>query len=260
MRHERASRAPLARLRRADWLMLALTALLLGALALGVCRDPENLPGLRPHGPPPADDRFLTLPPGTTLPDGEDCAGRVRRTRWEPRPRNREANQTTGISGVRIDGASETLNRRLGPRIDGAFTGATDEIIQWASCKWGFDENVVRAVATEESHWRQAATGDDGESFGLLQVKRTVHDGTFPTAKESTAFNLDYALAWRRACYEGDFTWLNDPPQRGGYQRGDEWGCIGAWFSGDWYNQGALAYIARITSHLAAQPWLQRGF
>ena len=41
------------------------------------------------------------------------------------------------------------------PRVDGQFTGTTDEIFQWAACKWGLSDNVLRAIADEESTWYQ---------------------------------------------------------------------------------------------------------
>ena len=37
----------------------------------------------------------------------------------------------------------------------GNFTGTTDEIIQWAACKWGFDEDTLRAQVAKESYWMQ---------------------------------------------------------------------------------------------------------
>ena len=205
---------------------------------------------------------FSTLPPGSTLPSATECAGRVRRSSWEPRPKNTVANQTVGVSGARIDGASSAYNTRMAPRIDGNFKGTTDEIIQWGACKWGFDEDIVRAVTVMETWWRQDTVGDDGVSFGLTQVRSTVHVGTFPYSRDSTAYAVDYALAWRRACYEGEFTWLNDPSRPGGYVKGDEWGCVGTWFSGGWYDgdenvpySGAKAYIKGVKAHLAQRTW-----
>ncbi|HSP80151.1 MAG TPA: hypothetical protein VLQ93_16590 [Myxococcaceae bacterium] len=218
-------------------------------------------------GGKPPDIPLSTLPPGATLPSGAECAARVQRSDWEPRPDNAQANQTRGTSGVRINGASEQFNALFAGRIDGDFTGTTDEIIQWGACKWGFDPEGVRAVAVQESWWRQSTTGDDGQSFGLLQVRAPVHEGTFPLSRDSTAFNVDYALAWRRACYEGDFTWMNGPGKRGGYAAGDEWGCIGAWFSGDWYDgdpsvpySGARPYIEQVQRHLTERTWTQADF
>jgi hypothetical protein len=212
-------------------------------------------------------DGFSTLSPGSELPSGAECAGLVRRSDWEPRPENTQANQTRGRSGVRINGASESFNSRFAGRIDGDFTGTTDEIIQWGACKWGFDEDVVRAVAVVESWWRQSTQGDNGVSYGILQVRSTVHEGTFPLSRDSTAYGVDYALAWRRACYEGDFTWMNEQGKRGGYEEGDEWGCVGAWFSGDWYDgdrgvaySGARWYIETVKERLDERTWEQKEF
>jgi hypothetical protein len=197
---------------------------------------------------------MATLPPGSALPSDATCAARVTRSSWEPRPQNNTANHTTGTTIAKIDGPTAAGNALLAPRIDGNFTGTTDELIQWAACKWGFNTDIVRAVAVQESSWTQSTVGDNGESFGLLQIKSTVHTGTYPTSKNSTAFNLDYALAWRRACFEGYFNWV--PASA----KGDEWGCVGLWFSGSWNSSGAQNYIGLIKKHLADKPWLSPNF
>ncbi len=205
---------------------------------------------------------FATLPPGSTLPSGAECAERVRRSDWEPRPANTQANQTKGVRGIRIEGGSDTLNDRYVSRVDGDFTGTTDEIIQWGACKWGFDEDIARSVAVVESWWKQSHVGNEGQSFGLMQVRATVHINTHPHSINSTAFNVDYALAFRRACYEGEFTWLNSAGKQGGYEKGDEWGCVGLWYSGDWYDgfenvphSGARSYIKEVKTTFAKRTW-----
>jgi hypothetical protein len=216
--------------------------------------------------------RFSTLAPGRALPSGAECAGQLRRSPWESRPENREANQTIGVAGVDIDGANPGFNSAEKARIDGNFTGTTDEILRWGACKWGFDEDITRARAVEESSWRQSKRGDKSydqaacalldqaapcwQSYGILQVKGTVHRGTYPLALRSTAFNVDYALGWLRACYEGAFShWL-----AGGYRAGEEWGCVGAWYSGEWYDSGARDYIRRVQAHLNNRVWERPGF
>jgi autotransporter family porin len=240
--------------------------------AMQGCGEPQGDPQVTfVHGPLPR--RFSTLPPGATLPSGAECVDRVKRSDWEPRPRNARANQTRGASGASINGASAAYNARMAPRIDGNFTGTTDEIIQWGACKWGFDEDIVRAVAVMETWWRQDTVGDDGVSYGLLQVRSTVHVGTLPHSRDSTAYAVDYALAWRRACYEGEFTWFDDPNRPGGivgkikYSKGDEWGCVGAWFSGNWYDgdenkpySGANAYIKGVKQYLVGRTWTTQSF
>jgi hypothetical protein len=204
---------------------------------------------------PAPGGRFVTLPPGAALPSGADCAARVRRSPWEPRPQNYTANHTTGRTIPFIEGADAAGNARFAPRVDGAFTGTTDEILQWAACKWGFDEDLVRAQAVQESWWVQATVGDNGESFGLLQVRAPYHPNTFPQSRDSTAFNADYTLASRRACYEGHYShWIS------GAARGDLWGCTGLWFSGRYRDAAALDYIARVQQHLADRTWAQPWF
>jgi hypothetical protein len=37
------------------------------------------------------------------------------------------------------------------------------------------------------------------------------------------------------------------------------WGCVGAWYSGDWYSNGALGYLARVEHNLASKTWLHLG-
>ena len=196
--------------------------------------------------------RFTLQRPGSALPSGRACARRVQRVP-EQRRQNVKSNGTTpGRYRVRrIDGAEGPGAARFASRIDGAFTGTTDELIQWAACKWGFNEEVVRAVVYTESSWDQATVGDGGHSFGLMQIKVSVHDGTWPWARRSSAFNLDYALAWHRSCFEGYFGhWV---PARA---RGDAWGCIGLWYTGDWnWREARDGYLHAVRTHLAEKPW-----
>jgi hypothetical protein len=170
-------------------------------------------------------------------------------------------------------------------RADGRFTGSTDAILKWASCKWGFDENVTRATAVNETHWRQLEVGDvgNGTSIGILQIKSRDYPSTCESVAssqnaadvtnkdcysyESTAFAADYKLAQQRACFEGRVSYLaNDTPSEGypAYPNGSDeqmmWGCVGWWYSGHWYDSGALNYISQVQGYLADQTWLRSGF
>ena len=214
---------------------------------------------------PPSGDHFSTLPVGATLPTDATCRSRVR-SAVEVRPSNVTANRTVGTSTT--------------GRVTGNFTGTTDEIIQWAACKWGIDEDIVRAQIVKESWWRQDAGGDfttdqskcapavrtgSGqcpESSGLSQIRYQYHPDAFVdnNAIKSSAYNLDYAYSLWRNCFEGNETWLNNVERGRDYAAGDAWGCIGLWFSGRWYTSAANTYIASVQSIMANREWAQPGF
>jgi hypothetical protein len=221
--------------------------------------------------------RFGTLPPGSALPGDEECAARVRRHPWEPRPENAAANRATPPLGYRLapyEADAAPHADLLRQRVSGRFAGTTDEILQWAACKWGIDEDIVRAQAYQESEWRQAALGDVEDdpahcapgyqppcptSFGILQVRWYYYPGSFPHARDSTAFNVDVAYARWRACYEGDLWWLNNEERGREYAGGDAWGCVGVWYIGRWYTPLGVAYIERVQQRHRAQPWREWG-
>jgi hypothetical protein len=226
---------------------------------------------------------FSTLPPGSTLPSGAACASAVpRNPNFEPRPENYTANNTVPSSSDLATIHANSAGTAPGSfaRVDGNFTGTTDEILQWGACKWGFDENLVRAIAANESWWHQSAAGDlvantslcpsgaiftNGEcalSYGILQIKSTDYPGTFPYSSKSTAFDVDYKLAYQRACFEGKIPYLSQ--RSSNYPNGDEnnmlWGCVDQWYSGTWWNGTNDAYINETQSEMASKPWLQPGF
>ncbi len=231
---------------------------------------------LRADAPPRAGGWFLTRPVGAALPTEATCDARVRYSPWEPRPQNNAANHKIPSKRVTIrkhPAYNATWQAKYRPRVTGNFTGTTDEIIQWAACKWGLSDEILRAQAVDESHWHMRTEGDFeprsrghctlGDqrdpcptSFGILQIKwyfnpdTNAANNSYPMSKHMTAFSLDYAGAKLRGCYQG-WTYF------GAESRGDLWGCLGAWYSGEWYDSNAQAYIARVKAHYNAKPWRQ---
>jgi Mannosyl-glycoprotein endo-beta-N-acetylglucosaminidase len=218
-----------------------------------------------PPPPPPGTptDHFNTLPPGSALPSGAECATRVR-TAAENRPQNTAANNNRGS---RANANTNTAAWSGFGRVDGDYAGTTDQILQWAACKWGIDEDIVKAQMIKESGWIQSAVGDGGESFGIGQVRITAHASAFQystvNARNSTAYNVDYTYSSWRACYEGVYTWLNTVEHNGTYAAGDVWGCVGLWFSGRWY-VNTDAYLNQtgdsVHWHFDNKTWLKPGF
>jgi hypothetical protein len=235
---------------------------------------------------PGAPVRFGTLPPGAELPSGARCAAWVRaRPLPERKGMNRTANQATGhrLGPDFFDpGATDPQAARLAARVDGAFTGTTEQILRWAACKWGVDEDLVRAQAAVESWWRQTTKGDwagdraacppghslgaDGrpgecpQSYGILQNRYPYERSAWPGIRRSTAMNADTAYAIWRACFEGYELWLNDVERGRPYGEGDAWGCAGRWFSGRWHTQPAESYIGKVKGYLHDRVWEQPDF
>jgi hypothetical protein len=188
------------------------------------------------------------------------AAERVHRSSFEPRPDNYQANHT--VPGKRQLAAWRAKSTMPYARyVDGRFKGTTDEIIQWAAHKWGLPPNLLRAVAATESWWHQSALGDNGDSFGLFQVRRPYHCfGNCAIARDSTAFNADYYGGIIRSYYDGTQTWLNTVENGRPYEAGDIWGSLGAWYSGRWWVPSVQGYVDHVKQNLADRPWFGQYF
>lgn len=211
------------------------------------------------------------------------CASSIKRSSWEPRPDNSTANHTVGDGSYSWGPAATDRYWAAWAKrvrlVQGKFTGTTTEMFSWAACRWGIDENLLRAVAVIESYWHQSTWGDScggGDatigSFGLMQIKNKGCDGSLvwggmPDSRRSTALSVDFYTARLRACYNGDFydggSWLygGKTVRQIAAARGWPyvlWGCVGSWFSGAWYDAGAVTYIQRVKAALAHRTW--RGF
>jgi hypothetical protein len=236
------------------------------------------------YGTAPSGNAVGRLGPSTPtgLPrDAATCAATIIRSSWEPRPDNAAANNTKG-DGSHVWGPDATdpywaafhANVLLA---QGQFTGTTTEIFSWAGCRWGIDENILRAVGVQESHWHQSSWGDrcNGAdptigSFGIIQIKNEYCDGSLseggmPDTGNSTALALDFYGAKIRSCYDGDLYagggWLYGGKTVGQIAATNGWdyvlwGCVGYWYSGGWYDSGAKSYINSVKGYLANKTWL----
>ncbi|HLH77650.1 MAG TPA: hypothetical protein VKV28_12680 [Candidatus Binataceae bacterium] len=119
---------------------------------------------------------YTTLPPLAALPSESSCATAVNQS---PLPENAPWNQDDGTGynsnqppagGVpSYFYSNATLGGQFPPadfaKVDGAYAGSTDDIARVYACKWGIDEDVVRAQAWVETRWHQdcpAAHGGSG--------------------------------------------------------------------------------------------------
>src|SRR5258708_24373674 len=199
---------------------------------------------------------FHTLPPGAKLPSGAHCARLVNASpQPEERSTNKRYNSRKGRRvSARFRGADGRRAQKLARRIDGDFTGTSIDILRWAACKWGIDQDIVFAQAAVESWWHQDTLGgwttdsadcppgnklgQDGkprecpQTYGILQ--NTYEPGGWPAIARSTAMNADAAYAIWRSCYGRYETSLSSMPRGSQYHKGDGWGCVRRWFSGQW--------------------------
>lgn len=243
------------------------------------------------NSPPPPDGYFSLLPVGAyaSLPGDAAAAARVRRSTWEPRRANARYNRTVPVHlRLRPENNADHAydprwNQYVLHRITGHFTGTTDEIFQWAAAKWGLPDNLLRSIAYMESGWQQDNYGDYVRNrseclpgykhlpcpvtFGIVGTKSTSWPGLYPWNRDSTAAAVDVLGGWLRGCYEGWVWWLRDHQNRsrGVYHAGDLWGCVGAWYSGNWHDgpvsgPGGQNYLLRTQYWLSQRPWLRLGF
>ena len=110
-----------------------------------------------------AAGEFVTLAPYAILPSDATCAALVRAvSKAEIRPSNAAYNAAVGkalpnfFKGYALDPKIAHSNQVTAAHISGNFTGTTEDILRWGACKWGLDENLVKAMATNESQWQQA--------------------------------------------------------------------------------------------------------
>jgi autotransporter family porin len=250
-----------------------------------------TIDGQTPESAPTVDAaRFTTIDPGLALPSDEECQARIRASGWEPRPSNNEYNQRRPTaaqlaqlvpwdSNLGFDARAVALGRR----VSGQASGSTDDILRWAACKWGFDEDWVRAEVTRISDWRQDTVGDwtstatdcppeaptrtgrstteCPESYGLYQLMWHYYRDSWPMLRDDTAFHVDFALGLRRVCFEGWASYLAEhAPADKPYVSGDALGCGGADFSGTWYDTDARDYVSDIKQLMSDRPWSLPGF
>jgi hypothetical protein len=280
MRHRRSKPVN----RRLAWIIMPLVAVIAGLIALLQAAPAAIAPAVAmpvaaaaPAGTATKAVYFHTLPPTAKLPSGATCARLVNRApRAEDKAANKKYNKRKGrrvtAKFLSFDGPKA---QKLATRINGDFTGTTIDILRWAACKWGIDQDIVLAQAAVESWWQQGTLsgwqadtstcppghklGQDGkprqcpQTYGILQ--NTYKTGGWPAIAESTAMNADAAYAIWRTCYDGYETWLNTVPRGSQYHMGNAWGCVGRWFAGQWLTPAARNYIAQVKKYLREKIW-----
>ena len=191
------------------------------------------------------------------------AAAKVVRSSFEPRPANARATHRVPTK-AQLRAFHHQSDQPYSHWVTGRFRGTTDEVIQWAAAKWGLAPDLVRAVAAKETWWRMSTVGDNGDSFGLFQVRRPFHcRGTLrlralPPRRgaQRRLLGLDHPLLLRR---QADVAEHRRGQRRAATRAGDLWGSIGAWFSGRWHDAGSDGYVTRDQGLHGAQDLAHAG-
>jgi autotransporter family porin len=239
---------------------------------LGQCGNGCAPTQVTPTGTAASPGVYTLQPLGAQLPTEEQCAAEVRANPSpETRPLNAPYNNTTWQA-----------HPTFFPRATGNFTGSTDDIIRWAACKWGYDENLLRAQVAKEAWGKMDGLGGwttdpvmclpghgigvDGtpgqcpQVAGLMQVSGFYFPDAIEGSMRSTAYNLEIGLATWRNCFDGNETWLNNVNRGRQYTAGDMWGCVGRWFSGRWHTSEANWYMGELQSYMDRRIWESRDY
>jgi len=85
-----------------------------------------------------------------------------------------------------------------------ADAGSFDKLVNKYSSRYGVDKRIIEAVMFVESSTRKHVTGDDGKSFGLMQIMlQTARDQGFRGTKHQLLFpvyNIKYGTKYLSQC------------------------------------------------------------
>ena len=185
------------------------------------------------------------------------------RSSFEPRPANASATHRVPTK-AQLRAFHHQSDQPYSHWVTGRFRGTTDEVIQWAAAKWGLAPDLVRAVAAKETWWRMSHVGDNGDSFGLFQVRRPFHcRGTLrlralPPRRgaQRRLLGLDHPLLLRRQADVAEHRRGQRRALRGrrpvGLDRGVVLGALA--------RRGRRGYVAAVKDYMARRIWRTRDF
>ena len=135
---------------------------------------PSSTPTPVPSATPSPVAHYALMGPGVSLPTESTCAASVSATA-EPENAPWNANDGTGYnSNAGVANTPSYFYANAGSqlgypkvdfaKVDGQYAGTTDDIMRVYSCKWGEDENWMRAQSWIETGWHQDCAAMHGGS------------------------------------------------------------------------------------------------
>ena len=161
---------------------------------------------------------------------------------------------------------------------------------QWRSANLSSLDSITGLLTLTPSHGdlnNVSASQPNAGSWGIFQIAEGSGQGwpsSWPLSAKYTAFNADFKLAEQMGVEQGQLAYLNAPSRAqiaiaNGYApyanyvdsngvlhsastdvNERRWGAVGNWYSGGWYDSGAINYIHEVQQYLHSQPWTQPGF
>jgi hypothetical protein len=161
---------------------------------------------------------------------------------------------------------------------------------QWRPANLSSPDPITLSLTLTPSHGdleNMSASQPNAGSWGIFQIAEGAGEGwpaSFPLSATSTAFNADFKLAYQMGVEQGHLDYLSDPSRSetaiaNGYPPYVDytdsngvlhpastdvnvlrWGAVGQWYSGGWYDSGAITYMQQVQQILHNQPWTEPGF
>ena len=161
---------------------------------------------------------------------------------------------------------------------------------EWRSASLSSTDPITGSKTLTPSHGdleHVTPTQPNGGSWGLFQIAEGQGQGwpaSFPLSATSTGFNADFKTAAQMGVEQGHLDYLGDPDRSViaidnghapyvNYRDAQgvmhlastdvnerRWGAVGNWYSGGWYDSGAIQYIEQVQQYLHNQPWTKSGF
>jgi hypothetical protein len=206
---------------------------------------------------PAPSGHYSLISPSASLPSESACASAVNAA---PEPENAPwntndgtgYNSNTGLTTPSYfyqNAGSQTRYRNAAfANVHGSYAGTTDDIIRVYSCKWGEDENWMRAQTLIESGWHQDCAamhggsgcnenGDNNNSDGSCSgLPAGISDGSWPVTNSS-----------------GDFIGANSVPGASTYA---SWGIIQSKAAcAEWYSWPMLALSTSWSQDYEGAKW-----
>jgi hypothetical protein len=120
-----------------------------------------------------------------------------------------------------------------------------NDLLEAAAAHYGIPEDVLKAVAYQESKWNNTLIGDGGKSYGTMQIHTRWHEHyDIERGKLDPSYNIQYGaqyLASLKRSNEESWFW-----------------ALARYNGGSNPNDKARAYATKVLEHAKNKPWIKQ--